>query len=66
MRVTAAVSCSPDAYRLGGAGLGIWLTGKLDRAWAVFDVVHGIGRSMWCVGILGLVYYLDVVRLLDW
>ena len=46
--------------------MGIWLTGKLDRAWAVFDVVHGIGRSMWCVGILGLVYYLDVVRLLDW
>ena len=29
----AAVSCSPDAYRLGGAGFGFGMTGKLGRAW---------------------------------
>ena len=29
----AAVSCSPTWCRLGGAGLGFWLTGKLGRAW---------------------------------
>ena len=29
----AAVSCSPSPYDSGGAGLGIWLTGKLCRAW---------------------------------
>ena len=29
----AAVSCSSSAYRLGGVGFGIWLTGKLGRAW---------------------------------
>ena len=29
----AAVSCSPDAYQLGGVGLGFWLTGKLGRVW---------------------------------
>ena len=28
----AAVSCSPNAYRLGGVGFGFWLTGKLGRA----------------------------------
>ena len=27
------------AYTLGGVKMGIWLTGKLGRAW----VVHGIG-----------------------
>ena len=29
----AAVSCSPDVYRLGGVGFGFWLTGKQGRAW---------------------------------
>ena len=29
----AAVSSIAGAYRLGGAGLWIWLTGKLGRAW---------------------------------
>ena len=33
MITPAAVSCSPDVYRLGGVGLGFWLTGKLGRAW---------------------------------
>ena len=32
-RDMAAVSCSPDAYRLGGVGFGFWLTGKLGHAW---------------------------------
>ena len=27
--IAAAVSCSPDPYRLGGVGFGFWLTGKL-------------------------------------
>ena len=41
---TAAVSCSPDACLLGGAGLGIWLTGKLGHAW--------VGAwLMWCWGV---------------
>ena len=31
----AAVSCSPSLYDSGGAGLGIWLTGKLGCAWVV-------------------------------
>ena len=30
---TAAVSCSPVGYRLGGVGFGFWLTGKLRLAW---------------------------------
>ena len=34
----AAVSCSANGYKLGGAGLGFWLTGKPRCAW----VVHGI------------------------
>ena len=29
----AAVPCSPDAYQLGGVGLGFWLMGKLGRVW---------------------------------
>ena len=53
----AEVSCSPDAYRLGGVKLGFWLTGKLGRAWhrcmaflagpAGPGMVHGIG--VWAV-----------------
>ena len=54
----AAVSCSPDAYTLGGVGLGIWLTGKPGRAWhrcmALLAVCMGFG-----VGINDVVYYLD-------
>ena len=34
----AAVSCSPDAYRLGGVKIWSGMTGKLGRAW------H------WCMG----------------
>ena len=44
--VVAAVSCSPDAYTLGGVGLGSGSTGKLGRAWVGTWVgawvVHGI------------------------
>ena len=29
----AAVSCSPITPRLGGVKMGIWLMGKLGRAW---------------------------------
>ena len=29
----AALSCSLTGPRLGGAGLGFWLMGKLGRAW---------------------------------
>ena len=44
MEKAAAVSCSPDAYWLSGAGLGIWLTGKLGRAWHwCMALVHGMG-----------------------
>ena len=45
---TAAVSCSPFPYVLGGVGLGGWLTGQLGRAW----VVHGVGAwhvHEWCM-----------------
>ena len=34
----AAVSCSPDVYRLGGVGFGSGTTGKPGRAWR------------WCLG----------------
>ena len=37
----AAVSCNPDVYKLGGAGLRFWLTGKLGRAW--------VGAWHWCM-----------------
>ena len=37
---TAAVSCSPVPYRLGGVGFGFWLTGKLGRAWV--GAWHGV------------------------
>ena len=40
----AAVSCSPDAFRLGGVGFGFWLTGKLGPAWVSAWVVHGISE----------------------
>ena len=55
----AAVSCSPDEYRLGGAGLGFWLTGKLGSAWVsawvgawvgawvVHGWVHGLVNGWW-------------------
>ena len=53
----AAVSCSPNGYRLGGVKFGFWLTGKLGRAWhrcmaflvgpAGPCMVHGIG-AWWC------------------
>ena len=42
-----AVSCSPDVASSGGLKMGIWLTGKLGRAWVGAWpgawVVHGIG-----------------------
>ena len=50
----AAVSCSPVAYRLGGAGFGFWLTGKLGRAWHWCMAVHG-------VVVLGLAYSLNLL-----
>ena len=33
MESIAAVSCSPDPYRLGGVKFVFWLTGELGRAW---------------------------------
>ena len=42
----AAVSCSPDVYRLGGVRFGFWLTGKLGCAWVV---VHGTVAWRWCM-----------------
>ena len=36
---TAAVSCSPNAYRLGGVKIGLGLTGWLGCAWVL---VHGM------------------------
>ena len=48
---TAAISCSPDVSRFGGAGLGFWLTGKLGRAW----VGAWVGAWMvWCWGVHNL------------
>ena len=42
----AAISCSPNGYRLGGAGLVFWLTGKPRCAWhQCMASVHG-----WCMG----------------
>ena len=37
----AAVSCSPDAYRLGGVGFGFGTMGKLGHAW------HGCMGGAW-------------------
>ena len=37
-------------YRFGGVGLGIWLTGKLGRAW----VDAWVGAWAWCMGLGGL------------
>ena len=51
----AAVSCSPDAYRLGGVGLGSGMMGKLGRAWDVAwacawaCACHGAWRGAWVV-----------------
>ena len=39
----AAVSCSASLYDSGGAGLGIWLMGKLGHAWV------GVWVSAWVV-----------------
>ena len=43
----AAVSCSPNVYRLGGAGFGFRLTGKLGCAWV------GAWQGAWVVGNVG-------------
>ena len=43
----AAVSCSPNGYRLGGVKFGFWLTGKLGRAWVVAWVHGGDVVMMW-------------------
>ena len=43
---SAAVSFSPDAYRLGGVKIGFWLTGKLGRAWV--DAWCGAWHGAWC------------------
>ena len=50
----AAVSCSPDAYRLGGVGLGSRMMGKLGRAWdgAWACACHGAWRGAWVVVVL--------------
>ena len=42
-----AVSCSPDAYMLGGVGLGYGMTGKLGCAWVGAWVSAWDGA--WCV-----------------
>ena len=50
VKYLAAVSCSPDAYQLGGVGFGFWLTGKLGSAWhPCMASMHGIfdwGRNV--------------------
>ena len=38
----ASASCRPDAYRFPTTGLGVWLMGKLGRAWVSAWVVHGM------------------------
>ena len=56
----AAVSCGPVTARLGGAGFGFWLTGKLCRAWfgawvVVPGFLHGVVvvyDTTWMVGLL--------------
>ena len=40
-KTLAAVSCSSDAPRLGGVGLGSGMTGKLGCAWLGAWVLHG-------------------------
>ena len=42
---SAVVSCSPNAYRLGGVKKGLGLTGKPGCAWVGAWVMHG-----WCLG----------------
>ena len=52
LKKTAAVSCSPGVYRLGGVGLGSWLPDMLGRAWVVYGcVVFGgvLDVMWWCV-----------------
>ena len=52
----AAVSCSSDAYRLGGVKIGLGLMGKLGRAWVgawvgtwLYGWVHGFDVVVMCV-----------------
>ena len=47
---TAAVSCSPDVYRLGGVGFGSGTTGKLGRAWHRCMVIYVDGCGLALVG----------------
>ena len=42
-KIIVAASCSPDVYRLGGAGLGPGTTGKLGLAW--------VCAWHWCMGV---------------
>ena len=45
----AAVSCTPNLYRLGGVGFVFWLTGKLGCAWhSCMASLHG-WCMVWCV-----------------
>ena len=45
----AAVSCSPDGYRLGGVGLGSETRGKVGRAWYGAWLYGGgvVGKCGW-------------------
>ena len=45
--IIAAVSCLADAYRLPDTGLGIWLMGRLGRAWDGAWLVHGCMDGWW-------------------
>ena len=40
---SGAVSCSPIGPGLGEVKMGVWLTGKLGRAWDGAWVVYGVG-----------------------
>ena len=47
---SAAVSCSPDVYRLGGVGFRFCLTGKLGRAWHWCMGGAWVGARCWLGG----------------
>ena len=53
----AAVSCSPVPYRLGGVGFGLWLMGKLGRAW------HRCMGGVWVHGSLMVIFETKIPKL---
>ena len=55
----AAVSCSLNAYRLGGLKMGLGLTGKLGRAWVGAWMVSGVVHGCLVMSCGGLEYACD-------